>query len=46
VTVLIREAVLQDVPKLLAIYNEAIVRSVATFDLVPLTLDERENWFR
>ncbi|PYI54402.1 GNAT family N-acetyltransferase [Paenibacillus flagellatus] len=45
-SVTIREAVVQDVPQLLDIYNDAVVNSVATFDLQPQTLPEREAWFR
>lgn len=42
----IREAVQEDVPRLLDIYNDAVLHSVATFDLVPKTMSEREQWFR
>lgn len=42
---LIRHAVRDDIPKLLDIYNEAILHSVATFDMAKQTLAEREQWF-
>ncbi len=42
---LIRKARQQDLPKLLEIYNEEVTGGVATFDLVPLTLAERQAWF-
>ncbi|MBD2862603.1 GNAT family N-acetyltransferase [Paenibacillus oceani] len=41
----IRPAVRQDLPKLLDIYNDAVIHSAATFDLTPQTLQERERWF-
>lgn len=43
--VTIRDAVFDDLPDLLAIYNDAIVYLTATFDLVEKTLDERKAWF-
>ncbi|GAA3407140.1 N-acetyltransferase family protein [Paenibacillus hodogayensis] len=45
-TMTIRAAERDDLPRLLDIYNEAILHSAATFDLVPQSLDEREPWFR
>jgi L-amino acid N-acyltransferase len=33
-----------DSEPILAIYNEAVLRSTATFDLVPRTEDEQEEW--
>ncbi|MBP3041723.1 N-acetyltransferase [Bacillaceae bacterium Marseille-Q3522] len=43
--VLIREAVLRDLPAMLEIYNEAIRNSAATFDLEEQTLEQRQKWF-
>lgn len=44
-TTLIRPAQQQDLPALLAIYNHEILNSVATFDLQPKSLAERQSWF-
>ncbi|MGG2201156.1 N-acetyltransferase family protein [Paenibacillus validus] len=41
----IRQAHLRDVPQILDIYNEAIANTVATFDTVPRTLEQQEQWF-
>ncbi|WP_159887192.1 GNAT family N-acetyltransferase [Paenibacillus puerhi] len=41
----IRLAALDDVPSILEIYNEAIVNTVATFDTVPRTLEQQQEWF-
>lgn len=41
----IREAVLEDLPDLLAIYNESVRNSAATFDLEEQTLKQRRVWF-
>ncbi|MFB5761848.1 GNAT family N-acetyltransferase [Paenibacillus medicaginis] len=41
----LREATLQDLPEMLAIYNEAVLHSTATFDLEAQTLEERAIWF-
>lgn len=41
----IREAKMEDLPKLLEIYNEAIVNLTATFDLEKQTLEQRRIWF-
>jgi len=43
--VAIREAVREDVPELLRIYNHYIAVSTATFDLEPQTLEQRQEWF-
>lgn len=43
--VIIREAVLSDVPELLAIYNYYVRTSAATFDLAEQTLPQRQEWF-
>ncbi|WP_438434126.1 GNAT family N-acetyltransferase [Gorillibacterium sp. sgz500922] len=44
-TIVIREAVREDVPELLRIYNHYIAASAATFDLEPQTLEQRLDWF-
>lgn len=41
----IREALAEDVEGILEIYNGAIARTTATFDLEPQTLEERMKWF-
>lgn len=41
----IRTAVLEDLSEILAIYNEAVRTTTATFDLVEQTLEERFKWF-
>lgn len=41
----IRPTIKEDVPELLAIYNEEVLHGTATFDLIPKTLAERETWF-
>lgn len=43
--VVIRRAVLDDVPAIMEIYNEAILSSVATFDVEPKTFEDRVEWF-
>lgn len=40
-----RTATPEDLPKLLAIYNDEVKNGVATFDTEPLTLKERKVWF-
>lgn len=42
----IREAVIDDLPAILEIYNYAIRNLTATFDLKEQTLEQREAWFR
>jgi len=44
-TVTIRKAVLDDLGTIVAIYNEAILHTVATFDTQTKTLQEQEAWF-
>src|SRR5438093_12389532 len=44
--VVVRLATEGDVSAILAIYNERIVNSVATFDTEPQTLEEKLAWFR
>ncbi|TVY08305.1 GNAT family N-acetyltransferase [Paenibacillus cremeus] len=41
----IRIAVKEDLPSIVDIYNEAVLNSVATFDTVPRTLEQQEQWF-
>ena len=43
--VTIRKSVESDLPALLDIYNHEVEHGVATFDLKPLTLEERAGWF-
>ncbi|MFC7749562.1 GNAT family N-acetyltransferase [Paenibacillus thermoaerophilus] len=43
---LIRDAVPADLPALLDIYNDAIRKLTATFDLEEQTLEQRTEWFR
>ena len=42
---LIREALIEDLPEMLEIYNEAVKKLTATFDLQPQTLEQRKSWF-
>lgn len=42
---LIREAMLEDLPAMLDIYNDAVKKLTATFDLQPQTLEQRKGWF-
>ena len=42
---LIRSAVRADLPRLTAIYNHYVLTSPATFDLEPLTVEQRAAWF-
>lgn len=41
----IRPAREEDLPALLAIYNHAVLHSVATFDLEPLSLADWQAWY-
>jgi len=41
----IRDAVAEDVPAILAIYNEVIASSTAVYRDTPATLDDRLDWF-
>ncbi|PWK03939.1 GNAT family N-acetyltransferase [Tumebacillus permanentifrigoris] len=43
--VTIREARIEDLPALLAIYNRAVETTTATFDLEVQTYEQREVWF-
>lgn len=40
-----REAQINDLPRILEIYNEVVKSSPATFDLEELKLDQRKKWF-
>ena len=41
----IRQATLEDLSDITEIYNEAILKTVATFDTQPKTPEEQETWF-
>jgi phosphinothricin acetyltransferase len=41
----VRPAVRGDCPGILAIYNEAVLTTTATYDYEPRTLEHREHWF-
>lgn len=41
----IRAAVRADCPGILAIYNDAVLTTTATYDYEPRTLEHREGWF-
>ena len=41
----IRAATLEDCPGILAIYNEAVLTTTATYDYEPRTLEHRRDWF-
>jgi phosphinothricin acetyltransferase len=43
--VLVRPAIEDDLPALTDIYNHYVVATPITFDLQPLTVDERRAWF-
>jgi L-amino acid N-acyltransferase YncA len=43
--ILIRSAELQDLPSILAIYNDAVVNTTATAEYYPNTLDMRRQWY-
>ncbi|MDB2673579.1 GNAT family N-acetyltransferase [Akkermansiaceae bacterium] len=42
----VRDATEADLPAIVAIYNESIPGGKATADLVPVTVEERRDWFR
>jgi phosphinothricin acetyltransferase len=42
---LIRAATLEDLPALTEIYNHYVIHTTITFDLQPLTVDDRRAWF-
>jgi L-amino acid N-acyltransferase len=41
----IRKAKQEDLPVLVSIYNQAIVNTTATFDLTPMSVEDRQSWF-
>lgn len=41
----IRPAIRADCPGILAIYNDAVLTTTATYDYEPRTLEQREEWF-
>lgn len=43
---LVREAVAADLPQLVEIYNHYVVHTPITFDLVPVTLEQRALWMQ
>jgi phosphinothricin acetyltransferase len=43
---IIRDATEEDLPAIVAIYNESIPGGRATADLVPVTVESRRAWFR
>lgn len=43
---MIRLAAEKDVPEITAIYNDAVLNTTATFDIEPLSLENRLAWFR
>ena len=40
-----REAVINDLVAITEIYNEAVLTTVATFDIQPMSLEEQKTWF-
>lgn len=42
----LRDAKLEDLPQITEIYNEAILKTVATFDTTPKSVEEQEKWFK
>lgn len=42
----IRDAVIEDLPAMLDIYNEAVRTTTATFDIKEQTLEQRKAWFQ
>jgi len=42
----IREAIQDDLPQLLTIYNDIILHTTAVYDYEPHTLEMREAWFK
>ena len=43
-TVTIRPAVVADAPAIVEIYNREVMQTTATFDLVPRTLEQQQEW--
>src|ERR1051326_681964 len=44
-SVKVRRATLEDLPQILAIYNDAVLNTTATYDYEPRTLEHRTAWF-
>lgn len=44
-TLIIRPAVREDCPGILAIYNDAVLNTTATYDYEPRPLEHRQQWF-
>ena len=42
----IRKARLEDLEGITDIYNDAVLKTTATFDTEPKTIDEQKRWFR
>jgi phosphinothricin acetyltransferase len=42
---MIRTANQNDLPMINDIYNEAVLTTIATFDTIPKTIEERKNWY-
>ena len=42
----LRDAVEEDVPGILGIYNDVIATSTAIYSYVPVTLEDRTQWWR
>ncbi|MBX9571492.1 MAG: GNAT family N-acetyltransferase [Candidatus Obscuribacterales bacterium] len=45
-TLLLREAEERDLPRITEIYNQSVLSSTATFDLVEEKLEARQRWFQ
>ena len=45
-SVTIRPASIDDLPSLAEIYNHYVVNTIVSFDLNPVTIDERREWFQ
>jgi phosphinothricin acetyltransferase len=45
VEITIRPADRADLPAILAIYNDAVLHTTASYDLEPITLEQRAAWF-
>ena len=43
--ILIRSALLADLPRLTAIYNHYVIHTPVTFDVEPYTVERRQQWF-
>jgi phosphinothricin acetyltransferase len=43
--VIVRPATADDLPRLNDIYNHYVLHSIATFDIDPITMEKRREWF-